>query len=53
MPQMSPLWWELLFIWFLTSFLFMNMIMYFNKSYSPLKKLKSNNSMINEFKWKW
>nr|UPL65717.1 ATPase subunit 8 [Enoplops sibiricus] len=52
MPQMSPLWWEVLFFMFIMSFMFMNMIMYFNKKIEP-KKMTSMEPKINQFKWKW
>nr|QWX95527.1 ATP synthase subunit 8 [Molipteryx lunata] len=52
MPQMAPLWWEILFIMFIMSFLFMNTIIYFNKI--PNKKNTENESInINNLKWKW
>nr|UPL65627.1 ATPase subunit 8 [Gralliclava horrens] len=52
MPQMAPLWWEILFILFIMSFMIMNTIIYYNKTPTPLQKhLKS--MKINQFKWKW
>nr|QWX95523.1 ATP synthase subunit 8 [Pephricus paradoxus] len=51
MPQMAPLWWELLFIMFILSFMLMNTIMYYNKMNLPKKLLLVK--MINQFKWKW
>nr|YP_010311869.1 ATP synthase F0 subunit 8 [Grypocephalus pallipectus]UNA71177.1 ATP synthase F0 subunit 8 [Grypocephalus pallipectus]UPL65769.1 ATPase subunit 8 [Grypocephalus pallipectus] len=52
MPQMAPLWWETLFILFLMTFIFMNMIMYYNKMNNP-KMNEVKNIKINQFKWKW
>nr|YP_009306193.1 ATP synthase F0 subunit 8 [Panaorus albomaculatus]AOP18550.1 ATP synthase F0 subunit 8 [Panaorus albomaculatus] len=51
MPQMSPMWWETLFILFIMLYLMMNFIIYWmnNKNFNGNKEyLKSNN-----FKWKW
>nr|UEP16622.1 ATP synthase F0 subunit 8 [Megalotomus costalis] len=52
MPQMAPMWWDILYIIFIILFLLINMIIYFNKN------LKINYKMINklnneEIKWKW
>nr|UPL65679.1 ATPase subunit 8 [Homoeocerus unipunctatus] len=52
MPQMAPLWWESLFIFFILSFLFMNMIMFFNKNNKPIN-LNEKMMKINQLKWKW
>nr|YP_002735073.1 ATP synthase F0 subunit 8 [Riptortus pedestris]ABZ02115.1 ATP synthase F0 subunit 8 [Riptortus pedestris] len=52
MPQMAPLWWETLFIMFISMFIIMNMIIYYNKNLTSPKVLKKN-VMNNEFKWKW
>nr|YP_010311856.1 ATP synthase F0 subunit 8 [Planusocoris schaeferi]UNA71164.1 ATP synthase F0 subunit 8 [Planusocoris schaeferi] len=52
MPQMAPLWWEVLFMLFMLSFFMMNIIMFFNlkmKNKNKLMKL----IMVNQFKWKW
>nr|UPI55367.1 ATPase subunit 8 [Manocoreus sp.] len=53
MPQMSPLWWEMLFILFISSFMIMNMIIFYNKILSPTKYSEGSNPKINQFKWKW
>nr|ASA69165.1 ATP synthase F0 subunit 8 [Clavigralla tomentosicollis] len=52
MPQMSPLWWEILFLLFIMSFMIMNTIIYYNKTPMPLQK-QSKSIEINQFKWKW
>nr|QWX95506.1 ATP synthase subunit 8 [Holhymenia tibialis] len=52
MPQMAPLWWELLFIMFIIMFMIMNAIIYHNKSLMP-KSSKSLDKEIVQFKWKW
>uniref|UniRef100_A0AAU7YRW0 ATP synthase F0 subunit 8 n=1 Tax=Rhopalus nigricornis TaxID=3151526 RepID=A0AAU7YRW0_9HEMI len=51
MPQMSPLWWEMLYIIFIMMFMIMIIIMYYNKNF----KLKSiiYNKKINQLNWKW
>nr|AJF94299.1 ATP synthase F0 subunit 8 [Corizus sp. 'albomarginatus'] len=51
MPQMSPLWWELLYIMFILLFMIMMIIIYYNKNY----KYKNNiiSKKINQLNWKW
>nr|UPL65692.1 ATPase subunit 8 [Sinodasynus sp.] len=53
MPQMSPLWWETLFIMFIILFMMINMILFFNKPQSPKQNKMHKNNMINQFKWTW
>nr|UGK73298.1 ATP synthase F0 subunit 8 [Balala lui] len=50
MPQMSPMWWLMLYFMAISVFLIINSIMYFN--YQPMMKkhLKTNNIKM---KWKW
>nr|AVN67734.1 ATP synthase F0 subunit 8 [Eurycotis opaca] len=52
MPQMMPLSWSLLFMFFSTMFLLFNLINYF--SYIPIKTL-TEKKMINIkiMNWKW
>nr|YP_010994986.1 ATP synthase F0 subunit 8 [Homoeocerus dilatatus]WOZ13994.1 ATP synthase F0 subunit 8 [Homoeocerus dilatatus] len=52
MPQMSPLWWEILFIFFIMTFMFMIMIIFFNKNIQP-KSLNQKEIETHQFKWKW
>nr|YP_010994973.1 ATP synthase F0 subunit 8 [Homoeocerus striicornis]WOZ13981.1 ATP synthase F0 subunit 8 [Homoeocerus striicornis] len=52
MPQMAPLWWETLFIFFILSFMMMIIMLFFNKTYSA-KMYKSTNTDTTQFKWKW
>uniref|UniRef100_A0A6H0N452 ATP synthase complex subunit 8 n=1 Tax=Cacodacnus planicollis TaxID=2546587 RepID=A0A6H0N452_9CUCU len=51
MPQMAPLNWLFLFIFFTASFLILNPVNFFSFNYSikkiPLKSTKS------QFNWKW
>nr|YP_010310364.1 ATP synthase F0 subunit 8 [Daclera levana]UMY75899.1 ATP synthase F0 subunit 8 [Daclera levana] len=52
MPQMASLWWELLFMFFIITFMLMNTIIYYNKLLKFNKKI--NNKFIKmEFNWKW
>nr|YP_010222579.1 ATP synthase F0 subunit 8 [Macroscytus subaeneus]UCC46029.1 ATP synthase F0 subunit 8 [Macroscytus subaeneus] len=52
MPQMAPLWWEILFIMFITVFITMSAILYHN--INPLQGESDatikNNTNLN---WKW
>nr|UPL65795.1 ATPase subunit 8 [Megalotomus sp.] len=52
MPQMAPLWWDILFIIFIILFMWINTIIYFNKNLKInfKKNIKLNNK---SFKWKW
>nr|YP_010240649.1 ATP synthase F0 subunit 8 [Nicrophorus nepalensis]QTG39886.1 ATP synthase F0 subunit 8 [Nicrophorus nepalensis] len=51
MPQMAPLNWLTLFIFFIIIFLMFNMMTYFVFLYTPLKnKFNTKTSQIN---WKW
>nr|YP_010994960.1 ATP synthase F0 subunit 8 [Cletus schmidti]WOZ13968.1 ATP synthase F0 subunit 8 [Cletus schmidti] len=52
MPQMSPLWWEILFLVFIMSFMLMNMIIFYNKKMTPSQK-SIEMIKVNQFKWKW
>nr|YP_010693410.1 ATP synthase F0 subunit 8 [Gonopsis coccinea]WCB99292.1 ATP synthase F0 subunit 8 [Gonopsis coccinea] len=52
MPQMAPMMWDLLFIFFMMSFMLMNILVYFlQKSMN----MKINMYMMNknEMNWKW
>nr|YP_010310390.1 ATP synthase F0 subunit 8 [Melanacanthus marginatus]UMY75925.1 ATP synthase F0 subunit 8 [Melanacanthus marginatus] len=53
MPQMAPLWWEILFILFIMSFIFMNTIIYYNKNLKSIKSVQSNKLLNKELNWKW
>nr|UBI44030.1 ATP synthase F0 subunit 8 [Eysarcoris annamita] len=52
MPQMSPLWWEILFMMFIISYILMNIMLYFM---IQMKYNIKNNKMyfINQSNWKW
>nr|YP_009643366.1 ATP synthase F0 subunit 8 [Adrisa magna]AMR74997.1 ATP synthase F0 subunit 8 [Adrisa magna] len=52
MPQMAPLWWEILFILFITLFIIMSMMIY----HMPYIKSGSSNmwhKIPNQLNWKW
>nr|DAZ87589.1 TPA_asm: ATP synthase F0 subunit 8 [Euschistus heros] len=52
MPQMSPLWWEMLFIIFILTYLVMTTLVYF--IISPRVKISSNKKIkSSEMKWLW
>nr|WKU83729.1 ATP synthase F0 subunit 8 [Alipumilio avispas] len=53
MPQMAPISWLSLFIIFSLTFLFFNMVNYYN--YTPMmnKKSKMNKILSHSFNWKW
>nr|UPL65730.1 ATPase subunit 8 [Hygia sp.] len=52
MPQMSPLWWEILYILFLLSFMITITIIYYNKNLSPQYNLNKKVKLY-QFYWKW
>nr|YP_010374269.1 ATP synthase F0 subunit 8 [Deroploa parva]QVD38891.1 ATP synthase F0 subunit 8 [Deroploa parva] len=52
MPQMAPMWWEILFVCFILSFLMVNVIIYFNMN----MKINMNKNMKKSFtnmNWMW
>nr|UPL65393.1 ATPase subunit 8 [Parathyginus sp.] len=52
MPQMAPLWWEMLYMLFITMMIMTNILLYWNKN----KNLNNKNYMMNNPKymnWKW
>nr|WHU31842.1 ATP synthase F0 subunit 8 [Aeschrocoris tuberculatus] len=53
MPQMSPLWWEMLYLMFIMSFILVNISIYYNNQtknkLSTEMKYKNKKSLI----WKW
>nr|YP_009472937.1 ATP synthase F0 subunit 8 [Metatropis longirostris]AST10167.1 ATP synthase F0 subunit 8 [Metatropis longirostris] len=52
MPQMAPMWWELLFMMFMMSYLLMNMIMFWNNE-NKINKTLMNKKMNTEINWKF
>nr|YP_009454509.1 ATP synthase F0 subunit 8 [Gonopsis affinis]AUF71504.1 ATP synthase F0 subunit 8 [Gonopsis affinis] len=52
MPQMAPMMWDLLFIYFMMSFMLMNILIYFMQK-KLIKKMKTWNYKNNEMNWKW
>nr|YP_010222631.1 ATP synthase F0 subunit 8 [Poecilocoris druraei]AVJ52290.1 ATP synthase F0 subunit 8 [Poecilocoris druraei]QXJ42684.1 ATP synthase F0 subunit 8 [Poecilocoris druraei]UCC46094.1 ATP synthase F0 subunit 8 [Poecilocoris druraei] len=52
MPQMAPLYWEILFIMFIISMVIMSMIIFhYPKIYT--NKNSYNNPTIKNINWKW
>nr|YP_010463191.1 ATP synthase F0 subunit 8 [Bochrus foveatus]UUJ37715.1 ATP synthase F0 subunit 8 [Bochrus foveatus] len=51
MPQMSPMWWELLYILFIFSFLIINSIMHFYMNMSNKNKMMIKNCFSMNWKW--
>nr|YP_010373801.1 ATPase subunit 8 [Harmostica fulvicornis]UPI55328.1 ATPase subunit 8 [Harmostica fulvicornis] len=51
MPQMSPMWWETLFIAFIMLFIMINTLIYWNQK-SQMKQQKGMNK-LNMNNWKW
>nr|UPL65367.1 ATPase subunit 8 [Nithecus jacobaeae] len=51
MPQMSPMWWEILFIMFNMTLIMMNIMIYWQKSPKTSKNLMK--MMKNSMNWKW
>nr|YP_009654670.1 ATP synthase F0 subunit 8 [Hoplistodera incisa]QCI09199.1 ATP synthase F0 subunit 8 [Hoplistodera incisa] len=52
MPQMAPLWWEILFIIFFMTFLIINIMVYFSMNKS-MKIKTSDNKKSNQLNWTW
>nr|AXS65382.1 ATP synthase F0 subunit 8 [Cucujoidea sp. 3 KM-2017] len=51
MPQMAPLNWLILFIYFLLIFFMVNSMVYFIFKYTP--KIKTFNKKNIKYHWKW
>nr|YP_011031445.1 ATP synthase F0 subunit 8 [Eocanthecona concinna]WRB04595.1 ATP synthase F0 subunit 8 [Eocanthecona concinna] len=53
MPQMSPLWWEILFMIFFLIFIIFNIVIYFNQesklTFKPFLNIKTDNNL----NWTW
>nr|QDI93858.1 ATP synthase F0 subunit 8 [Tuxedo nicholi] len=52
MPQMSPMWWSLLFILFMSMYMLMMMIMYTHNTYK-ISNHKTPSSVNSNINWKW
>nr|YP_009465594.1 ATP synthase F0 subunit 8 [Eurydema maracandica]AUZ97275.1 ATP synthase F0 subunit 8 [Eurydema maracandica] len=52
MPQMAPLWWEILFIMFMITFMMFNIMIYFNSSKNINKKNSLNKKSL-QLNWMW
>nr|YP_010222540.1 ATP synthase F0 subunit 8 [Dalpada cinctipes]UCC45964.1 ATP synthase F0 subunit 8 [Dalpada cinctipes] len=53
MPQMAPLWWDMLYMYTLISFCLMNFIIYFSMMKMNNNKNKKFNEENNQMNWKW
>nr|YP_010693436.1 ATP synthase F0 subunit 8 [Chalcopis glandulosa]WCB99318.1 ATP synthase F0 subunit 8 [Chalcopis glandulosa] len=53
MPQMAPMMWETLFMFFLIMFIFMNLMIYFMKDKFSMKPNKILKKKINQMNWLW
>nr|ARH53756.1 ATP synthase F0 subunit 8 [Carpelimus fuliginosus] len=51
MPQMSPLNWLILFMFFIIIFMMFNMLNYFNFFYKPSKTLQNIKKFPSNWKW--
>nr|DAZ87563.1 TPA_asm: ATP synthase F0 subunit 8 [Dichelops melacanthus] len=52
MPQMSPLWWEILFIIFFMTFIIMNSMIYF-MTQNKIKQMKKDKNEQKQMNWLW
>nr|AXS65693.1 ATP synthase F0 subunit 8 [Coleoptera sp. 3 KM-2017] len=52
MPQMAPLWWELLFIMFIMTYIIMSMMIYHTPNMNLSHETKTNQMSLNMI-WKW
>nr|UPL66079.1 ATPase subunit 8 [Idiostolus sp.] len=55
MPQMACLWWDMLFIYFMLSFLMMSTMIYFitYNDNNLICKEKNTGLLENQMNWKW
>nr|YP_010987386.1 ATP synthase F0 subunit 8 [Anagyrus galinae]WON65599.1 ATP synthase F0 subunit 8 [Anagyrus galinae] len=53
MPQMSPMMWMILYIYFFFIYYFINMMIYFFKFYNLKFKKMNLNISLNKFICKW
>nr|QUM11267.1 ATP synthase F0 subunit 8 [Nysius cymoides] len=51
MPQMSPMWWEILFILFNLTLIMMNIMIYWLKT--PTSESESTTIKKTSMNWKW
>nr|AVJ52296.1 ATP synthase F0 subunit 8 [Sphaerocoris annulus] len=52
MPQMSPLYWEALFMMFIISLILMSTIIYHHPKIQSQSKMKST-TLSSDIDWKW
>nr|AVJ52282.1 ATP synthase F0 subunit 8 [Lamprocoris roylii] len=52
MPQMAPLYWEILFIMFIISMIMM-MIIIFHSKFNQITVNTNMKPLVNQVNWKW
>nr|YP_009654891.1 ATP synthase F0 subunit 8 [Eocanthecona thomsoni]QCI09868.1 ATP synthase F0 subunit 8 [Eocanthecona thomsoni] len=52
MPQMSPLWWEVLFMMFIFTFMLFNIMIYFTNKNMMINKM-TYYKKIKNLTWMW
>nr|QOL00793.1 ATP synthase F0 subunit 8 [Xenogryllus marmoratus] len=52
MPQMAPMWWEMLFLFFLSTFFLLTTLIYFSTMKKTPNKMKYN-YIKKELNWSW
>nr|YP_010222592.1 ATP synthase F0 subunit 8 [Neojurtina typica]UCC46055.1 ATP synthase F0 subunit 8 [Neojurtina typica] len=52
MPQMSPMWWEILFLVFTLSFILINIFIYHYKQ-EQIKYKSSSKLNMSQYNWMW
>nr|AKE36793.1 ATP synthase F0 subunit 8 [Rubiconia intermedia] len=52
MPQMAPMWWEIMFIIFSMIYICMSTMIYFSTNKLTTNQLK-NKSLTNQYNWEW
>nr|QCI09251.1 ATP synthase F0 subunit 8 [Aponsila sp. FS-2019] len=53
MPQMSYMWWEILFMMFILSMAMMMILIYHNHSLIYCDYLNNSTNNIKQMNWKW
>nr|UPL65419.1 ATPase subunit 8 [Sadoletus valdezi] len=52
MPQMAPLWWELMYMLFIITYIMMNIIMFYGVGSDVYVRLSAKEK-IKYMNWKW
>nr|ATG83204.1 ATP synthase F0 subunit 8 [Aphrophora sp. EMHAU-15062701] len=53
MPQMAPMWWTLLFMFFIFSYLFFNVILFYFYDSKFVFNFNYSNLIVNNMIWVW